>query len=62
MSQKELLLPANHLTKGGLDRHVRCVHQTAHIKSNDAGLEAMFLESIAELSRDPCYVAEQQMT
>ena len=51
-----------YLTKGGFNRHVRRVHQTAHIKLNDADLEALFLESIAELSLDPCYAAEQQTT
>jgi galactitol-specific phosphotransferase system IIB component len=50
-----------YLTKGGFNRHVRRVHQTAHIKLNDADLEALFLESITELSLDPCYVTEQQM-
>ena len=39
---------------------MRRVHQTAHIKLSDADLESLFLESIRELSFDPCYVAEQQ--
>ena len=50
-----------YLTKGGFNRHVRRVHQTAHIKLTDNDLESLFLESITELSIDPCYDVEQQM-
>ena len=50
-----------YLTKGGFNRHVRRVHQTAHIKLTDDELQSLFLESITELSIDPCYVIEQQM-
>ena len=49
-----------YLTKGGYDRHMRRVHQTAHIKLTDNDLMGLFLESITELSIDPCYDLEQQ--
>ena len=49
-----------YLTKGGYDRHMRRVHQTAHIKLTDNDLVGLFQESIAELSVDPCYDSEQQ--
>ena len=50
-----------YLTKGGFNRHIRRVHQTAHIKLTDDDLQSLFLESITELSTDPCYVIEQQL-
>ena len=50
-----------YVTKGGYNRHIRRVHQTAHIKLTDGDLESLFQESIAELSVDPCFTPEQQM-
>ena len=44
-----------YLTKGGYDRHVLRVHQTANIQLNDSDLEILLSESLKELSEDPCF-------
>ena len=49
-----------YLTKGGYDRHIRRVHQTANIKLDDSDLETLLLDSLKELSDDPCFPLDQQ--
>lgn len=50
-----------YLTKRGYDRHILRVHLTSDIQLSDKQLHELFLDSLKELSKDPCYPRDEQM-
>ena len=49
-----------YLTKRGYDRHILRVHLTSDIQLSDKQLHELFLDSLKELSKDPCYPRDEQ--